>query len=107
MGPFIVPREFVPNVQKLAIKFTLNGHLMQDANTSLMIHDVQEQVSFASHIATLRPGDVIATGSPAGVGSARNPPVFLKAGDLSVCTYEGIGTLTNPVAGPTTSTASR
>jgi 2-keto-4-pentenoate hydratase/2-oxohepta-3-ene-1,7-dioic acid hydratase in catechol pathway len=107
MGPFIVPKEFVPNVQKLAIKFTLNGQLMQDANTSLMIHDVQEQVSFASHIATLRPGDVIATGSPAGVGSARNPPVFLKAGDVSVCTYEGIGTLTNPVAGPATSTASR
>ena len=107
MGPFIVPREFVPNVQKLAIKFTLNGQLMQDANTSLMIHDVQEQVSFASHIATLRPGDVIATGSPAGVGSARNPPVFLKAGDVSVCTYEGIGTLTNPVAGPATSTATR
>lgn len=107
MGPFIVPKEFVPNVQKLAIKFTLNGQLMQDANTSLMIHDVQEQVSFASHIATLRPGDVIATGSPAGVGSARNPPVFLKAGDVSVCTYEGIGTLTNPVAGPATSTATR
>lgn len=107
MGPFIVPKEFVPNVQKLAIKFTLNGQLMQDANTSLMIHDVQEQVSFASHIATLRPGDVIATGSPAGVGSARNPPVFLKAGDISVCTYEGIGTLTNPVAGPATSTATR
>jgi 2-keto-4-pentenoate hydratase/2-oxohepta-3-ene-1,7-dioic acid hydratase in catechol pathway len=107
MGPFIVPKEFVANVQKLAIKFTLNGQLMQDANTSLMIHDVQEQVSFASHIATLRPGDVIATGSPAGVGSARNPPVFLKAGDISVCTYEGIGTLTNPVAGPATSTATR
>jgi 2-keto-4-pentenoate hydratase/2-oxohepta-3-ene-1,7-dioic acid hydratase in catechol pathway len=107
MGPFIVPKEFVPNVQKLSIKFTLNGQLMQDANTSLMIHDVPEQVSFASHITTLRPGDVIATGSPAGVGSARNPPVFLKPGDLSVCTYESIGTLTNPVAGPATATASR
>jgi 2-keto-4-pentenoate hydratase/2-oxohepta-3-ene-1,7-dioic acid hydratase in catechol pathway len=107
MGPFIVPKEFVPNVQKLAIKFTLNGQVMQDANTSLMIHDVQEQVSYASNITTLRPGDVIATGSPAGVGSARNPPVFLKAGDLSVCTYEAIGTLANPVAGPTISTASR
>ncbi|HEY7442314.1 MAG TPA: fumarylacetoacetate hydrolase family protein [Vicinamibacterales bacterium] len=107
MGPFIVPKEFVPNVQKLAVRFTLNGQLMQDANTSLMIHDVLEQVSYASHIATLRPGDVIATGSPAGVGSARQPPIFLKAGDTSVCTYEGIGTLTNPVAGPAASTASR
>jgi 2-keto-4-pentenoate hydratase/2-oxohepta-3-ene-1,7-dioic acid hydratase in catechol pathway len=65
-----------------------------------MIHDVFEQVVYASNILTLQPGDVIATGSPAGVGSARNPPVFLQPGDLSVCTYEGIGTLTNPIEGP-------
>ncbi len=100
MGPFIVPREFVPDPQKLAVTFTLNGQVMQDSNTSLMIHDVYEQVSYASHIITLRPGDVIATGSPAGVGSARKPPIFLKNGDMSVCTYEGIGSLRNPVAGP-------
>jgi 2-keto-4-pentenoate hydratase/2-oxohepta-3-ene-1,7-dioic acid hydratase in catechol pathway len=100
MGPFIVPREFIPNPQNLPVKFTLNGQVMQDANTSLMIHNVFEQVSYASNIITLRPGDVIATGSPAGVGSARNPPIFFKAGDTSVCTYEGIGTLTNPIVGP-------
>jgi 2-keto-4-pentenoate hydratase/2-oxohepta-3-ene-1,7-dioic acid hydratase in catechol pathway len=100
MGPFIVPKEFVPNPQNLPVKFTLNGQVMQDANTSFMIHTVFEQVSFASHIITLRPGDVIATGSPAGVGSARNPPIFFKAGDVAVCTYEGIGTLTNPVVAP-------
>jgi 2-keto-4-pentenoate hydratase/2-oxohepta-3-ene-1,7-dioic acid hydratase in catechol pathway len=100
MGPFIVPKEFVPNPQNLPVKFTLNGQLMQDANTSLMIHSVDELVSYGSHILTLRPGDVLATGSPAGVGSARNPPIFFKAGDTSVCTYEGIGTLTNPVVAP-------
>jgi 2-keto-4-pentenoate hydratase/2-oxohepta-3-ene-1,7-dioic acid hydratase in catechol pathway len=100
MGPFIVPKEFVPNPQNLPVKFTLNGQVMQDANTSLMIHGVFEQVSFASHIITLRPGDVIATGSPAGVGSARKPPIFFKPGDVSVCTYEGIGTLTNPIVAP-------
>ena len=100
MGPFIVPKEFVPDPQKLKVTFKLNGQVMQDANTSLMIHTVFEQVSYASHILTLRPGDVIATGSPAGVGSARNPPIFLKAGDVSECTYEGVGTLRNPVAGP-------
>ena len=100
LGPFIVPKEFVPDPQKLKMTFKLNGQVMQDANTSLMIHTVVEQVSYASHILTLRPGDVIATGSPAGVGSARNPPIFLKAGDISECTYEGIGTLRNPVAGP-------
>ena len=100
MGPFIVPKEFVPNPQNLPVKFTLNGQLMQDANTSFMIHTVDEIVSYASNILTLRPGDVLATGSPAGVGSARKPPIFFKAGDLSVCTYEGIGTLTNPVVAP-------
>jgi 2-keto-4-pentenoate hydratase/2-oxohepta-3-ene-1,7-dioic acid hydratase in catechol pathway len=97
MGPFIVPKEFVADPRKLKVRFTLNGQVMQDADTSLMIHDVFEQVSYGSHIMTLRPGDVIATGSPAGVGSARKPPVFFKPGDLSVCTYEGVGTLTNPV----------
>jgi 2-keto-4-pentenoate hydratase/2-oxohepta-3-ene-1,7-dioic acid hydratase in catechol pathway len=98
LGPFVVPKEFVADPQKLAVKFTLNGQLMQDSSTSAMIHDVYELVSYASHITTLRPGDVIATGTPPGVGSGRTPPVFLKAGDVSSCTYEGIGTLVNPVA---------
>ncbi len=97
MGPFIVPKAFVKDPRNLPVKYTLNGQLMQDANSSLMIHDVFEQVSYASSILTLRPGDVIAGGSPAGVGSARTPPIYLKAGDMSVCSYEGIGTLTNPV----------
>ena len=97
LGPFVVPKEFVADPQKLAIKFTLNGQLMQDSSTAAMIHDVYELVSYASHITTLRPGDVIATGTPPGVGSGRTPPVFLKPGDVGVCTYEGIGTLTNPV----------
>ena len=98
LGPFIVPKEFVSRVENLPVKFTLNGKVMQDANTSLMIHNVDELMSFGSNILTLRPGDVIATGSPAGVGSARTPPIFLKAGDRTVCTYEGVGTLANPVA---------
>lgn len=102
MGPFIVPKEFVRDPQNLQVKFTLNGQLMQDANTSLMIHSVYELLSYGSHILTLRPGDVLATGSPAGVGSARKPPIFFKAGDVSVCTYEGIGTLTNPIVAPRT-----
>ena len=101
LGPFITPREFVADPQKLAIRFVLNEQVMQEANTSLMIHSVFEQVGYASSIMTLRPGDVIATGTPAGVGSARTPPVYFKAGDRSVCSYEGIGTLANPVVGPT------
>ena len=98
LGPFIVPKEFVADPRSLAVQYVINGAPFQEANTSLMIHDVFEQVVYASNILTLGAGDVIATGSPAGVGSARNPPVFLQPGDVSVCTYEGIGTLTNPIA---------
>ena len=97
LGPFIVPKEFVPDPQKLAIKFTLNGKVMQDSNTSRMTHTVDEMVSYASHIVTLEPGDIISTGSPAGVGTARATPIYMKDGDVSVCTIERIGTLTNPV----------
>ena len=97
LGPFIVPKEFVGDPRNLEVTYVINGALFQEANTSLMIHDVFDQVAYASNILTLRPGDVIATGSPAGVGSARNPPIFLKAGDVSVCTYDGVGTLTNPI----------
>ena len=97
LGPFVVPREFVPDPQKLAIKFTLNGKVMQDSSTDRMTHTVHEVLSYASHIMTLAPGDVIATGSPAGVGTARATPVYMKAGDLAVCSIERIGVLTNPV----------
>lgn len=99
LGPFIVPRAFVPDPQKLVIRFTLNGQVMQDSTTDRMTHTVYELLSYASHILTLRPGDVISTGSPAGVGTARATPIYFKAGDRSVCTIEGIGTLSNPVTG--------
>jgi 2-keto-4-pentenoate hydratase/2-oxohepta-3-ene-1,7-dioic acid hydratase in catechol pathway len=97
LGPFITPKEFAPDPRKIAIHVDLNGMRTQEGSTSMMIHDVFEQVVYASNILTLRPGDVIATGTPAGVGSARQPPVYLKGGDRISCTYDGIGTLTNPV----------
>jgi 2-keto-4-pentenoate hydratase/2-oxohepta-3-ene-1,7-dioic acid hydratase in catechol pathway len=97
LGPFVVPKEFVPDPQKLGIKFSLSGTLMQDSSTDRMTHTVDEMFHYASNILTLRPGDLISTGSPAGVGSARNPPIFMKPGDVASCTIEGIGTLTNPV----------
>ena len=97
LGPFITPKEFVPNPQRLPVKFLLNGKPMQDSNTSYMIHTVNELISYASNIMTLRAGDIIATGTPDGVGSARTPPIFLKAGERTACTYEGVGTLTNRV----------
>ena len=97
MGPFIVPRQFVPDPQKLAIKFSLSGKVMQDSNTDRMTHNVYELVEYASHLFTLRPGDMISSGSPAGVGTARGTPLYFKDGDTSTCTIEGIGTLENPV----------
>ncbi|HYY25815.1 MAG TPA: fumarylacetoacetate hydrolase family protein [Candidatus Udaeobacter sp.] len=100
LGPFIVPKEFVKDPQKLAIKFRLNDKVMQDSNTERMTHNVFEMLSYASNIVTLRPGDVISMGSPAGVGTARETPIYMRHGDLSVCSIEGIGTLTNPVVGP-------
>jgi 2-keto-4-pentenoate hydratase/2-oxohepta-3-ene-1,7-dioic acid hydratase in catechol pathway len=108
LGPFIVPKEFIKDPQNLKVTYTLNGKVMQDANTSLMIHNVYELLAYGSSNLTLQPGDVIATGSPAGVGSARKPPIFFKPGDVSACTYEGVGTLTNPIVGAAAgSTAAR
>ena len=97
MGPYVVPRQFVPNPQKLAIKFSLSGKVMQDSNTDRMTHTVYELVEYASHLMTLRPGDLISSGSPAGVGTARGTPIYFKDGDVSTCTIESIGTLENPV----------
>ncbi len=107
LGPFIVPKEFVSDPQKLAIMFTLSGKVMQDSNTDKMTHNVYELVNFASNIITLKPGDLVATGTPAGVGVARATPVFMKDGDVSACTIESIGTLTNPVVGPSTAASAR
>src|SRR5690606_17146546 len=100
-GPYVVPAEFVGDPQDLGIRYELNGELMQDASTGLMVHTVRDLVSFASQITTLGPGDMIGTGTPGGVGEARTPPVYLQDGDVSLCTIERIGTLRNPVvAGP-------
>ena len=99
LGPFIVPAEFVKDPMALPQKFLLNGKVMQDASTGDMIHNVYEMFSFASNVMTLRTGDVVSMGSPAGVGAGRAEPIFMKNGDTSVCTVEGIGTLTNPVTG--------
>jgi 2-keto-4-pentenoate hydratase/2-oxohepta-3-ene-1,7-dioic acid hydratase in catechol pathway len=100
MGPFITPKEFIKDVGSLGMTFVLNGEKLQEGTTAQMIHSVPEQIVYASNILTLRPGDVIATGTPPGVGSARNPPILLKAGDRMECSYDGVSTLTNPVVGP-------
>ena len=97
LGPCLVTRDEIANPNALAIRTTLNGQVMQDASTDDMIFDVPRVIEFLSGSTTLRPGTVILTGTPSGVGFARKPPVWLKAGDTVSVEIEGIGTLTNPV----------
>ncbi len=97
LGPFIVPKEFLPNPMNTRHTFTLNGEVMQDSNTSRMSHNIYELLHYASDILTLNPGDVISGGSPAGTNIERAEPRWMRAGDTAVCTIEGIGTQTHSV----------
>jgi 2-keto-4-pentenoate hydratase/2-oxohepta-3-ene-1,7-dioic acid hydratase in catechol pathway len=97
MGPCVVSAAAVPDPQKLPLKLRVNGQTMQDSNTAQMIFPVAAVVSILSSFVTLEPGDVIATGTPSGVGNARKPPVYLKAGDVVEAEIGGIGILRNPV----------
>ncbi|MDQ1436630.1 MAG: hypothetical protein QOK43_259 [Acidimicrobiaceae bacterium] len=97
MGPWIVTADEVPDPQALAIRCVLNGEVVQDSTTKEMIFTVAELVSFISQTITLEPGDVIATGTPPGVGVARTPQLFLAAGDEVRVEIDGVGALVNPV----------
>lgn len=99
LGPAMVSADALPAGAKgLRIQSRLNGQVMQDANTTDMIFDVAETLRLLAQCMTLEPGDVIAMGTPAGVGQARTPPVWMKAGDTIEIEIEGIGTLVNPIA---------
>jgi 2-keto-4-pentenoate hydratase/2-oxohepta-3-ene-1,7-dioic acid hydratase in catechol pathway len=97
VGPRLVPREEIADPQALAIRCILNGETMQDSSTANMIFSVAEIISYVSRTITLEPGDLIATGTPAGVGVFRDPKVLLKDGDEVTVEVEGLGALTNPV----------
>jgi acylpyruvate hydrolase len=99
LGPALVTRDEVPDANALHIQTTLNGQVMQDGNTSDMIFRVPYIVSYISGICTLEPGDVILTGTPAGIGNTRSPQVFMKPGDTVTVEIERLGILTNPVVG--------
>ena len=96
LGPWITPASDIPDPQNLGLKLWVNDVLKQDSNTGQMIFSLAEQISHLSIGTTLHPGDVILTGTPAGVGSARGE--FLKAGDTVKIWVENIGTLTNTIA---------
>jgi 2-keto-4-pentenoate hydratase/2-oxohepta-3-ene-1,7-dioic acid hydratase in catechol pathway len=93
MGPYITPAEFVPDPQTLNLSLTLNGQIKQNANTVSMVFTVYEIVEHLASVMTLEPGDVIATGTPSGVGFGRKPPEFLRPGDRMVASVEGLGNL--------------
>ena len=97
VGPELVPAADVPDPQALGIRAMLNGETMQDSNTSNMIFGVAEIVSFVSQAITLEPGDLIITGTPAGVGAFRKPPVWMQPGDEITIEIDGVGSITNPV----------
>lgn len=98
MGPWIVTADEIGDPHALPIRCTLNGERVQESNTRHLIFTIPAIIEYVSKVMTLEPGDVIATGTPHGVGMARKPPLWLKAGDTVVCEVEGIGSLTNPVA---------
>ena len=91
LGPFIVPKEFLPNPMSTRHYFMLNGEIKQDANTSQMEYNMWEMLSYASNVLTLRPGDILALGSPAGTNIERENPRWMRAGDVGVCVVEGVG----------------
>ena len=98
LGPALVTKDEIPDPQRLRLATRLNGELMQSSSTANMIFSVASLISFISRDTTLLPGTVILTGTPPGVGVAREPAVFLKSGDQVTVAIESIGELSNPVA---------
>ena len=98
VGPRLVPRDEIDDPQQLSIRAVLNGTTMQESSTSNMVFGVADLIAYITQTITLEPGDLIATGTPAGVGAFRNPPVFMQPGDEITIEIDGLGSLTNPVA---------
>ncbi len=97
LGPALVTSDEIANPHDLDISLTINGEVLQSSNTSNLIFSVNELIADLTSFMTLEPGDIISTGTPSGVGSARKPQRWLRAGDVVAVTIEGLGTLENPV----------
>lgn len=96
-GPFVATTDEIPDPHRLRIQLRLNGKTMQDSSTSQLVFTIPQLIASISENITLEPGDVIATGTPPGVGFARKPPVYLQPGDVCEVEVEGLGVLRNPV----------
>lgn len=97
MGPHLVSADEIPDPHALDITLTINGEVLQSSNTRHLIFRIPDLIAFLSGVFTLEPGDVVTTGTPAGVGCARRPPRYLRPGDEVVVCVEGLGELRNPV----------
>lgn len=97
LGPALVTANEIPDPHDLDIQLTINGEVLQSSNTSNLIFSVNELIADLTSFMTLEPGDIISTGTPSGVGAARTPQRWLRAGDVVAVTIEGLGTLENPV----------
>lgn len=97
LGPWMVTRDEVPDPHNLSIKTWLNGQLVQDGTSRDMLFKIPAFIAYVSTIAPLVPGDVLATGTPSGVGFSRKPPLWMKAGDVCEIEIEKVGRLSNPV----------
>src|SRR3984957_6887781 len=101
MGPYLVSADEIPDPHALDISLSIGGQVLQHSNTRELIFKIPDLVAYLSSVFTLEPGDVVATGTPAGVGFTRKPPRYLRPGDEVVVRIEGLGELRNPVVGET------
>jgi len=97
-GPWLVTSDEIPKETMLTVETRLNGKIMQRATTAMMIHSIERQIAYTSTVAPLQPGDVLVTGTPGGVGARREPPVWMKAGDVIEIEVDRVGTLRNTIA---------
>jgi 2-keto-4-pentenoate hydratase/2-oxohepta-3-ene-1,7-dioic acid hydratase in catechol pathway len=95
IGPYLATKDEIPDPHKLRITCRVNGQIRQDSNTDQLIFNIPALLSFISQGITLQPGDIVVTGTPAGVGFSRNPPVFFQPGDVCEVEIEGLGVLRN------------
>jgi len=97
MGPCVVTADEIPDPSELQLTTSVNGEVMQRGQVSDLIFDIPSLIQYCSTFAELLPGDIIATGTPGGVGAARTPPVWLKSGDTVEVEIPGVGVLRSPV----------
>jgi len=97
IGPWIVTADEIPDPHALRVRCLVNGEVRQDSNTEQLIHTIPDQIAYLSTAFTLEPGDILSTGTPEGVGIARQPPVFLQPGDVVRTEIDRIGAIENRI----------